>query len=73
MATSGAEFERRSAESSDGGFLARLRRLFRVGPFAWVFKSLPVRTRFRPGSHMHGLEHHDVVERDGSVRPSEPT
>lgn len=51
-------------EPLDGGFFARLQRLFRVGPLAWVFKSLPMRTRFRPGSHMHGLDHQDIAERD---------
>ena len=58
------EPERPSGESPDDGFFARLQRLFRVGPLAWVFKSLPMRTRFRPGSHMHGLDHEDIVERD---------
>lgn len=70
LATSGPEFERPDAESDDG-FFARLRRLFGVGPFAWVTKSLPMVPRFRAGSHMHGLEHHDIVEGDVSPRRRE--
>ncbi len=65
------EPERPSGESLDGGFFARLQRLFRVGPLAWVFKSLPMRPRFRPGSHMHGLDHEDIAERDAPARRSE--
>ena len=71
MARREPEFERASEESSESGFFARLQRLFRVGPLAWVFKSLPRRTRFRPGSHMHGLDHHDIVERDVAGSRSE--
>ena len=71
MATPGPESERPSAESADGGFVARLKRLFRVGPFEWVFKSLPMNRRFRAGSHMHGLEHRDIAEPDVPRRLSE--
>lgn len=71
MTTSGPKLERPSAEPPDSGFFARLKRLFSVGPFAWVTKSLPQPTRFRPGPHMHGLERHDVVERGAPRKPGE--
>ena len=71
MATPGPESERPSAESADGGFVARLKRLFRVGPFEWVFKSLPMNRRFRAGSHMHGLDNRDIAEPDVPRGPGE--
>jgi hypothetical protein len=56
---------------SDGDFWARMKRRFAVGPFAWVTKSLPKQTRFRAGPHMHGLDRHDIVERDTYRKRSE--
>ena len=47
-----------------GCLLARMKRLFRVGPFGWTFRSLPPSRRYRPGEHMHGLERHDVEARE---------
>jgi hypothetical protein len=52
-------------------FFDRLKRFFSVGPFAWVFGSLPERRLFRPGRGMHGLDRHDIVERPLPRRPSE--
>ena len=57
------------AEPPAEGFIARLKQLFSVGPFAWVTGSLPKSTRFRAGPHMHGLERHDVAERRSDRRP----
>ena len=54
----------RAPEPPADGFFARLKQLFSVGPFAWVTGSLPKPVRFRAGSHMHGLERHDIAERD---------
>ncbi len=70
MTTHGPKVEQRpSAEPSNEGFFARWKRLFSVGPFAWVTKSLPVVPRFRAGPHMHGLDRHDIPERDVNRRP----
>ncbi len=65
------QFERPSAEPSDDGFFDRLKRLFSVGPFAWVTHSLPQPIRFRSGAHKHGLDRHDIGERGPDRRPSE--
>ena len=34
----------------------RLRRLFTPGPLDWLLKLNPPHERFRPGSHLHGLD-----------------
>ena len=64
MTTRKPEPEPTPAEPTAHGFFARLKQLFGVGPFAWVTGSLPKPVRFRAGSHMHGLDRHDIVERD---------
>lgn len=71
MTTRRPKLEQPPEERSPTGFFARLKQLFGVGPFAWVTGSLPKPTRFRAGSHMHGLERHDIVERGVDRRPSE--
>ena len=50
------------------GFLQRLQRLLTPGPFTWVAKSGPVKHRFHPGAHMHGLEEHDVKDRPAEFK-----
>jgi hypothetical protein len=52
-------------DAGDDGFWTRVQRLFIPGPFAWVAKSGPLKRRFRPGHHMHGLEDHDLPDRPG--------
>ena len=51
------------AERQGGGLLTRLRRLFTVGPFSWMTRSLPASRRYRAGERLHGLERHDVEPR----------
>ena len=65
MATREPSDSRPPAESPDGGLLARLRRLFTVGPFSWMTRSLPASRRFRAGERLHGLERRDVEPREG--------
>ena len=50
-------------ENPGGGLLARLKRLFGVGPFGWMTRSLPASRRFRAGERLHGLERRDVEPR----------
>ncbi len=71
MTTGRPDLERPPDDQSAHGFFDRLKQLFGVGPFAWVTGSLPKPVRFRPGSHMHGLERHDVVERGADRRPAD--
>jgi hypothetical protein len=57
------------AGSSSGGrgrgdFFSRVGRMFETGPFSWMLNALPRRRRARPGPHLHGLDHHDVEEKD---------
>ena len=65
MATRDPRPEDRPAERPGGGFLTRLKRLFGVGPFSWMARSLPPSRRYRAGQHMHGLERRDVEPRGG--------
>jgi hypothetical protein len=58
----------REQEQAPRGLLQRLQALFTPGPFTWVAKSRPVKNRFHAGGHMHGLEDHDVPERDAPFR-----
>ena len=52
--------------SRSGGLLGLLQKLLVPGPWRWVLKQEPVPQRFHPGQHMHGLEEHDLVERESS-------
>ena len=63
MTTPRSRSQQPAAEPPADGFVARLKQLFGIGPFAWVFGSLPKPDRFRAGPHMHGLDEHDIVER----------
>ncbi len=47
------------AEGAGRGIFSPLRELLSLAPFRWLDKGR-IDPRFRPGSHLHGLEEHDI-------------
>ncbi len=52
-----------------GGLFGLLQALLFPGPWRWILKNEPAPTRFHSGQHMHGLEDHDLVEREVTPLP----
>lgn len=56
-------------KARSGGLLGLLRELLAPGPWRWVLKQEPAPQRFHPGQHLHGLEEHDLAEREVAPPP----
>ena len=58
------EIEETGGEGKPRGFWERLARMLAPGPFPWLAGSVPDEPRFHAGRHMHGLEEHDIPDRE---------
>lgn len=56
-------------KARSGGLVGRLQEFLAPGPWRWMFKQEPAPPRFHAGQHLHGLEEHDLAEREAAPLP----